>query len=40
MKSNLVQNLFKGGLPTAQERFKSPASADVAPRNELPVTRP
>lgn len=37
---SFVQNLFKGGLPSASEPFKSPASADVAPRNDLPTKRP
>jgi len=37
---NLVQNLFKGDLPSASEPFKSPASADVASRNDLPTKRP
>jgi hypothetical protein len=37
---SLVQNLFKGGLPSASEPFKSPASADVASRNDLPTKRP
>jgi len=37
---SLVQNLFKEGLPSASEPFKSPTSADVASRNDLPTKRP